>query len=149
MTRTVEFYFDLGSPTAYLAHKRLRQLSAEYDLAVRYLPMLLVAFSRPRATPHPSPSLPRQIHAGTGPAPVRPALRVTLQVQSPLPINTLNPSCAVKSPPGVWFLRRVRGSGLRRHLGPGTNMGDPAVVSRTAQGGLTPTPCWHCHRTPR
>jgi 2-hydroxychromene-2-carboxylate isomerase len=41
MSKTLEFYFDFGSPTAYLAHKRLRQLSEQYDLEVHYAPMLL------------------------------------------------------------------------------------------------------------
>lgn len=41
MSKTVEFYFDLGSPTAYLAHKRLAQLSRQYGLKVRYMPILL------------------------------------------------------------------------------------------------------------
>ena len=41
MSKTVEFYFDVGSPTAYLAHKRLGQLSKQYGLQVRYIPMLL------------------------------------------------------------------------------------------------------------
>ncbi len=41
MSKTLDFYFDFGSPTAYLAHKRLGQLSAQYPLAVTYIPMLL------------------------------------------------------------------------------------------------------------
>ena len=41
MNKVVEFYFDFGSPTAYLAHKRLRQLSTQYKLDVQYIPMLL------------------------------------------------------------------------------------------------------------
>jgi len=41
MSKTLEFYFDFGSPTAYLAHKRLGQLSKQYGLQVRYMPMLL------------------------------------------------------------------------------------------------------------
>lgn len=41
MTKTLDFYFDVGSPTAYLAHCRLQQLVSEYDLEVNYLPMLL------------------------------------------------------------------------------------------------------------
>lgn len=41
MRKSLEFYFDFGSPTAYLAHKRLGQLSAQYDLEVIYKPMLL------------------------------------------------------------------------------------------------------------
>lgn len=41
MAKTLEFYFDFGSPTAYLAHRRLRQLQAQYELDVRHVPMLL------------------------------------------------------------------------------------------------------------
>lgn len=41
MSRSVEFYFDFGSPTAYLAYRRLRQLEKEYGLSIEYRPMLL------------------------------------------------------------------------------------------------------------
>jgi 2-hydroxychromene-2-carboxylate isomerase len=41
MSKTLEFYFDFGSPTAYLAYKRLGQLSEQYGLEVIYKPMLL------------------------------------------------------------------------------------------------------------
>jgi len=41
MSQTLEFYFDFGSPTAYLAHKRLQQLQEQHGLDVTYRPMLL------------------------------------------------------------------------------------------------------------
>jgi 2-hydroxychromene-2-carboxylate isomerase len=41
MSRTVEFYFDFGSPTAYLAYRRLLQFNAAYDLNIDYRPILL------------------------------------------------------------------------------------------------------------
>jgi 2-hydroxychromene-2-carboxylate isomerase len=41
MTKTVEFYFDVGSPAAYVAWKRLPQLCAEAGAAIAYRPMLL------------------------------------------------------------------------------------------------------------
>ncbi|XXK59861.1 2-hydroxychromene-2-carboxylate isomerase [Porticoccaceae bacterium nBUS_09] len=41
MTKSVEFYFDVGSPTAYLAHKRLKQLKLEYGCSIIYHPILL------------------------------------------------------------------------------------------------------------
>lgn len=37
----IEFYFDVGSPTAYLAHGRLLQLVEEHDAHLVYRPMLL------------------------------------------------------------------------------------------------------------
>jgi 2-hydroxychromene-2-carboxylate isomerase len=41
MTKTVEFYFDVGSPAAYLAWKRMPQLCQEAHAAIGYKPMLL------------------------------------------------------------------------------------------------------------
>ncbi|UTW57525.1 2-hydroxychromene-2-carboxylate isomerase [Kordiimonas sp. SCSIO 12603] len=37
----LDFYFDFGSPTAFLAYKRLQQLKKQYDLHITYKPMLL------------------------------------------------------------------------------------------------------------
>ena len=41
MTKTVEFYFDLGSPTTYLAHTQLAKICADTQSEVIYIPMLL------------------------------------------------------------------------------------------------------------
>lgn len=41
MTRSVEFFFDVGSPAAYLAFQRLPALCAETGATVTYRPMLL------------------------------------------------------------------------------------------------------------
>ena len=37
----LDFYFDFGSPTAFLANSRLRQLQQEYDFKIHYKPVLL------------------------------------------------------------------------------------------------------------
>lgn len=41
MAKTLEFLFDVGSPTTYLAHKRLPDLIARTGAEVVYLPVLL------------------------------------------------------------------------------------------------------------
>jgi 2-hydroxychromene-2-carboxylate isomerase len=41
MSTTLDFYYDVGSPTAYLAWQRLRQLREQYDLVINFKPMLL------------------------------------------------------------------------------------------------------------
>lgn len=41
MTKTVEFYFDLGSPTTYLAHTQLAKICADTQSELIYMPMLL------------------------------------------------------------------------------------------------------------
>ena len=37
----LDFYFDFGSPTAFLANSRLRQLQQEFDFKIHYKPVLL------------------------------------------------------------------------------------------------------------
>lgn len=55
MSTTLEFYFDFGSPTAYLAYKRLLQLSEQYDLDIEYRPILLGGIFK--ATNNTSPAM--------------------------------------------------------------------------------------------
>jgi 2-hydroxychromene-2-carboxylate isomerase len=43
MTKTVEFWFDYGSPTAYLAHWRLKEIARRTGAAIDLRPMLLGA----------------------------------------------------------------------------------------------------------
>ena len=39
--KTIEFFFDFGSPTTYLAHTQLPRIAAEAGAQLRYRPMLL------------------------------------------------------------------------------------------------------------
>lgn len=41
MSKTVDFYFDVGSPTAYLAYTQLPRIAAECKATVVWKPMLL------------------------------------------------------------------------------------------------------------
>lgn len=41
MSKTVEFYFDLGSPATYLAYTQLPDICAQADAHLIYIPMLL------------------------------------------------------------------------------------------------------------
>ena len=41
MTKTVEFYFDLGSPATYLAYTQLPKICADAQSELTYIPMLL------------------------------------------------------------------------------------------------------------
>lgn len=41
MSKTVEFFYDFGSPASYLAYKRLPALAAEAGAAIVWRPMLL------------------------------------------------------------------------------------------------------------
>ena len=41
MSKTVEFYFDLGSPATYLAYTQLPKICAQTDTRLVYIPLLL------------------------------------------------------------------------------------------------------------
>ncbi|CAI8991553.1 MULTISPECIES: 2-hydroxychromene-2-carboxylate isomerase [unclassified Pseudomonas] len=41
MSKTVEFYFDLGSPATYLAYTQLPKICAQTDSQLNYIPILL------------------------------------------------------------------------------------------------------------
>jgi len=55
MTKTLEFLFDFGSPTTYLAHKRLPEVVARTGAQVRYVPILLGGIFK--ATGNASPAM--------------------------------------------------------------------------------------------
>lgn len=55
MANKIEFYFDLGSPTSYLAFGQLKNLSEKYDVEIEYEPVLMGAVHK--ATNNLSPGL--------------------------------------------------------------------------------------------
>ena len=91
MSKTLEFYFDFGSPTAYLAHKRLQQLSAQYDLLIDYKPMLLggVFKATGNTTPVAIPAKGQYMLAHDLPRFAR-RYNVQLNINPHFPINTLH-----------------------------------------------------------
>ena len=91
MSKTLEFYFDFGSPTAYLAHKRLQQLSAQYDLLIDYKPMLLGAVFKAtgNTTPVAIPAKGQYMLAHDLPRFAR-RYNVPLNINPHFPINTLH-----------------------------------------------------------
>jgi 2-hydroxychromene-2-carboxylate isomerase len=90
-TKTLEFYFDFGSPTAYLAHKRLGQLAAQYPLEVVYKPMLLGGVFKltGNASPITIPAKGHYMMAHDLPRFAR-RYSVALNFNPYFPINTLN-----------------------------------------------------------
>jgi len=91
MSKTLEFYFDFGSPTTYLAHKRLQQLTAQYDLSVDYIPVLLGGIFKATGNTTPA-ALPAKGMYMMGADLPRFARRygVPLKPNPFFPINTLN-----------------------------------------------------------
>jgi len=89
MAQTVEFFFDFGSPTSYLAYTQLPKLAAEAGAELRWRPMLLggVFKATGNASPVTVPAKGRWMHEDMA----RWARRygVPLAMNPHFPINTL------------------------------------------------------------
>ena len=91
MSKTIDFYFDFGSPTAYLAHKRLQQLSAEYGCTLDYKPILLGGLFKASGNMSPVtvPAKGKYMMAQDLPRFAK-LYQVPLAINPHFPINTLN-----------------------------------------------------------
>ncbi len=91
MSKTIEFYFDFGSPTAYLAHKRLQQLKSQYGCTIDYKPVLLGGLFKASGNMSPVTVPAKGKYMMTQDLPRFAALyQVPLTVNPHFPINTLN-----------------------------------------------------------
>ena len=138
MSKTLEFYFDFGSPTAYLAHKRLGQLSEQYGLQVRYKPMLLggVFKATGNTSPVAIPAKGKYMLENDLP---RFAQRygVTLNFNPHFPINTLNLMRGAIAAERLGCLETYANLVFDAVWVQEKNMGDPAVVGQVlSEAGL-------------
>ncbi len=91
MAQTIDFYFDFGSPTAYLAHKRLQQLKAQYGCIIAYKPVLLGGLFKASGNMSPVTVPAKGKYMMTQDLPRFASLyQVPLTVNPHFPINTLN-----------------------------------------------------------
>ena len=91
MSKQLEFYFDFGSPTAYLAHCRLGQLATQYGIEIQYRPMLLGGVFKAAANTSPVtvPAKGKYMLEQDLPRFAK-RYQVTLNFNPHFPINTLN-----------------------------------------------------------
>tara|TARA_B110000046_G_scaffold184877_1_gene224665 strand:+ start:5540 stop:6124 length:585 start_codon:yes stop_codon:yes gene_type:complete len=91
MAQTIDFYFDFGSPTAYLAHKRLQQLKIQYHCTIDYKPVLLGGLFKASGNMSPVTVPAKGKYMMTQDLPRFAALyQVPLTVNPYFPINTLH-----------------------------------------------------------
>ena len=131
MSKTVEFYYDFGSPTTYLAHKRLQQLEAEYDLEVVYKPILLGGIFKAtgNTTPVAVPAKGKYMLEHDLPRFAR-RYGVPLNFNPHFPINTLGLMRGAIAAQRLGCLPRYLDVVFDAVWVAGENMGDPEVVSR-------------------
>lgn len=138
MSKSVEFYFDFGSPTAYLAHKRLGQLSKQYDLQVLYMPMLLggVFKATGNASPVAIPAKGKYMLEQDLPRFAR-RYGVPLNFNPHFPINTLNLMRGAIAAQRLGCMEAYVNLAFDAVWVQEKNMGDPAIVCQAlTEAGL-------------
>ena len=141
MSKSVEFFFDLGSPTAYLAYTQLPNICAETGSQLIYQPMLLGAVfkSTGNASPANIPAKGRYMQLDLARYAKR--YQVPLRFNPHFPINTL---LLMRIVTGVQLQHPQRLNelldGLFRALWvEQRDLGDASVLAATlTQGGFDP-----------
>ena len=134
--KEVVFYFDFGSPNAYLAHKVIPAIEARTGAKFKYVPALLGGIFK--ATGNRSPA---EAFAGI-PSKLRYEGKETQRfvrkhgisdyaMNPHFPVNTLQIMRGAMAAQKLGDLRGVRRGSLRRHVGRRPQMDDPAVIEAT------------------
>ncbi len=130
MSTTVDFYFDFGSPTAYLAYCRLKQLEQQYAVDINAVPMLLGGVFKTTGNASPVSIPAKGAYMNTHDLP-RFAKRynVELQFNPFFPINTLQLMRAAIAAQELGcfdaYMKTVFAAMWQQQL----NMGDPDIAA--------------------
>lgn len=89
MGKTVEFLFDVGSPTTYLAHKRMPGLIERTGAAVIYVPVLLGGIFKATGNSSPVMVPAKGVYMGADMARFAKRHGISLNMNPHFPINTL------------------------------------------------------------
>ena len=141
MSKTVEFFFDLGSPATYLAYTQLPKICEQTDSQLIYIPMLLggVFKATGNASPATIPAKGRYMFQDLD----RYAKRygVALNFNPHFPINTL---LLMRAVTGIQLRQPERFQAFVDCLFPalwveGRNLSDPAIVAAVlSEHGFAP-----------
>jgi 2-hydroxychromene-2-carboxylate isomerase len=130
MSKTIEFYFDFGSPTAYLAHKRLQQLRQQYEFQLDYRPVLLGGVFKATSNNSPVAIPAKGKYMLEHDLPRFAALYdVELNFNPHFPINTLNLMRGAIATLQKDYADSYLNSVFNAVWVEGKNMGDPEVVA--------------------
>lgn len=134
MKRRFDFYFDYGSPTAYLAHTQLPGLAKRTGATVNYKPMLLGGVFQ--ATGNRSPVEVAAKHAYMNADMKWFAARygVPFERNPHFPLNTLNLMRGAIYAQSEGFLVSYSDAIYSAMWVDGRNMGDPQVIGKVLSG---------------
>lgn len=87
--KTIEFLFDVGSPTTYLAHRRIPDLIARTGAEVVYVPVLLGGIFKATGNASPVTVPAKGVYMGADMARFAKKFGVSLNMNPYFPINTI------------------------------------------------------------
>lgn len=134
MSRSVEFFFDFGSPASYLAFTQMPGLAARTGATVIYRPMLLGGVFK--ATGNHSPvTVPAKGKWMFGDL-QRHAQRygVPFRMNPHFPVNTLNPMRGAIAAQTLGVAAQYNDAMFRAMWVDGQNLAEPAVAAAVLQG---------------
>ncbi|KAB7648522.1 2-hydroxychromene-2-carboxylate isomerase [Polymorphobacter fuscus] len=139
MPKTITFLFDVGSPTTYLAHRRLPAIVARTGAVVDYIPVLLGGIFKATGNAAPGLVAARGRYMNTDMARCAARDGITFAMNPDFPINTITMMRMLTGTRGTRDfapLAEVLFSGMWEHP---RNLGDAAVLTATLIGaGLDP-----------
>ncbi len=139
MPKTIEFLFDVGSPTTYLAHRRLPAIVARTGAAVLHVPVLLGGIFKATGNAPPGMVAARGRWMGIDMARYAARENITLAHNPDFPINTITMMRMLTAARGTAdFAPLLEALFVAMWQAP-RNLGDPAVLAATlAAAGFDP-----------
>ncbi len=134
MPETIEFLFDVGSPTSYLAYRRLPAIAARTGATVDYIPVLLGGIFKATGNAPPGGVAARGRWMQTDMARYAAREGITLGINPDFPINTITMMRMLAGGRGTAEfapLAETLFSAMWEHP---RNLGDPAVLAATLAG---------------
>ena len=129
MTKTVEFLFDVGSPTTYLAHKRMPGLVERTGAEVIYVPVLLGGIFKATGNASPVTVPAKGVWMGADMARFAKKFGVSLNMNPYFPINTITMMRMLAGLVGDERFPAVVNTLFDAMWKGRKNMGDPAVLA--------------------
>ena len=137
MARSVDFYFDYGSPTSYLAHTQMRGLAQRTGATVNYRPILLGAVFQATGNRSPVEVAAKGKWMFDDLADFAKRYQVPYQSNPHFPINTLALMRGAMYAQREGFLPQYSDAVFPAVWAEALNMGDPAVIGNVlAAAGL-------------
>ena len=142
MSKTVEFYFDLGSPATYLAYTQLPKICEQTDSQLIYIPILLGGVFKATGNASPATIPAKGLYMFQDLDRYAKRYGVPLKINPHFPINTL---LLMRAVTGIQLRHPERFPAFidclfRALWVDGLNLNDPATVASVlSQNGFDPT----------